>query len=142
MKRIIAAFSLLLLVGAGCSSAPMPTPSSPPPHVTPPSDDDQVGTSSDEAPAEDRTYSGVVTFVDLHQMMVDGPGIVMIRTDAGAEAKILVPARIGLCKAKDSVADVSELKAGQTVEARGSLGEDGAIIPCESEAHYLRVTKK
>src|SRR5688572_1414454 len=105
--------------------------------------DGRIGTPSDEEPGEDRTYAGIVTSIDLEHIAVDGPAAIVIRTAAGAEEKILVPSfGLGLCKAKASIADVYELKVGDTVEARGSVGEDGAIIPCQSEAHYLRVIKK
>ncbi len=106
-------------------------------------DNARIGDVSDEQPSEDRTYAGIITSIDLNQIPVDGPAVVVIRTTAGAEAKILVPSfGLGLCKAKASIADVYTLKIGDTIEARGSLGVEGAIVPCQSEAHYLRVIKK
>ncbi|MFA5853956.1 MAG: META domain-containing protein [Patescibacteria group bacterium] len=108
------------------------------------SEDPRVGTPADEeTAAEDRVVSGTVVSIDTDQVPVDGPAVVNLRTSSGAMAKILVPSfGLGLCKAKASIADVYTLKAGDRVEANGSLGVDGAIIPCQSEAHYLRVTTK
>ncbi len=106
-------------------------------------DNARIGDDSNDNPSEDRTYAGVVTSVDLEKVAVDGPAVVILRTAAGTEAKILVPSfGLGLCKAKASIADVYELKVGDAVEARGSVGAESAIVPCQSEAHYLRVTSK
>jgi hypothetical protein len=47
---------------------------------------------------------------------------------------------INLCAASSSIADVYSLKTGDAVGARGKVGENGQIIPCESPAHYLHLS--
>lgn len=95
----------------------------------------------EDVPFDDRAYAGVITAIDLEQMMVDGPARIVIRTDADAEAVILVPSMgLPLCAAREALADVYALKVGQRVEARGSVGaEADSIVPCQSAEHYLRV---
>jgi uncharacterized OB-fold protein len=48
---------------------------------------------------------------------------------------------IMLCDARDSIVNISDLEVGMTVEARGavSANDGGAITPCESTEHYLRI---
>jgi hypothetical protein len=89
------------------------------------------------------SYSGKVITVDMTQVAVDGPAVVTLRTSAGNDVKINVPSfGILLCKAHASILGASTLKVGDAVEVRGTVGEDGTIVPCQSEDHYLRVMKK
>ncbi len=108
------------------------------------SENARVGTPNDGEPAsQDRAISGTVVSINTDQVPVDGPAIVTIRVSGGVMEKILVPSfGLGLCKAKSSIADVYTLKAGDAVEANGSVGTDGAIVPCQSQAHYLRIVKR
>jgi len=130
MKRIAAMLSVVLLMGAGCPLFP-----------TTPSDDSRVEDGSEnEANASERTSSGTVVSVNLDAIAADGPAVVTIRTEAGAEEQIQVPSfGLMLCAASESIADVYALQSGDRVEVRGSVSEDGAIVPCESSEHYLRV---
>lgn len=97
---------------------------------------------AEEAETRDVTTSGTVTSVNLEGVMVDGPAVVSIRTEAGALQTIHVPSfGLMLCAAQKSIADVYALREGDRVEVRGSASAEGAIVPCESTSHYLRVTK-
>lgn len=89
----------------------------------------------------DVTVRGVVSAVDREQMMVDGPGLITVVTDADAQHVIAVPSMgRNLCAAGDRVTDAYEIEPGDLVEVRGTIGVDMMIIPCEKSGHYLRVT--
>lgn len=93
------------------------------------------GQASDEASVEGR-----VTLVDLEGMAVDGPGKITVATADGSVKVIAIPSMgINLCAAKDDIASVSEVTAGDTVSARGAIGPDGEIVPCEKSTHYFRI---
>ncbi len=131
MKPIVATLILVLLTGAGCSALP----SSDEARVR---SDAEVDGSVDAS--SDRAASGTVTSVNLDAIAADGPAVVAIRTEAGTPETINVPSfGINLCAASASIADVYALRSGDRVEVNGSVSEDGAIVPCESSAHYLRV---
>lgn len=83
---------------------------------------------------------GTVTAIDLEPMTYDGPGRIVITTTEGKNLTIEVPARINLCAAKDSIADVSQIAIDDTIEVTGDLTEEGVVVPCQSMEHYLRVT--
>lgn len=130
MRPIAAILLSLVFTGAGCAWFP--------------SDDARVGggtsVDSDAEVSSDRATSGTVTSVNLDAIALDGPAVVVIRTEAGTTEEINVPSfGINLCAASASIADVYALKSGDRVEVNGSVSEDGAIVPCESSAHYLRV---
>lgn len=105
--------------------------------------DERVGElGEDEQATESKTVSGTVTSVDLEGMAVDGPGLINISTNEGGEAVIAVPSMgILLCAAKDNIADISTIKTGNKIEARGSVGPEGQIVPCESAEHFVRVAQ-
>ena len=96
--------------------------------------------SGEQAASEDRVASGTVVSVDAEQAMVDGPVLVTILNETEGIAVIAVPS-MGLptCAARDNMADAFALMAGDYIEVRGSIGEEGMIIPCMSTEHYLRV---
>lgn len=106
-------------------------------------EEDEDGEDGDkDEDGEDRSANGSVTSVNLDAIAYDGPAVVKIRTEAGAEVTIHVPSfGIALCEAKANIADVYSMKAGERVEVRGEVSEEGAIVPCRSEDHYLRVQK-
>lgn len=84
--------------------------------------------------------TGTVTEVDTTQAAVDGPVIILMTTSTGEEKAILVPTMgLPLCAGSASIADAFAITAGQTVSVYGDVNEDGAIVPCESAEHYLRV---
>lgn len=134
MRSIVAALALVLLTGAGCSTLP----SSDEARVR---GDAEVGGSVDAS--YDRAASGTVTSVNLDAIALDGPAVVRILTEAGTEEEIQVPSfGINLCAASKSIADVYAMRTGDRVEVNGAVSADGAIVPCESEAHYLRVVSE
>lgn len=84
---------------------------------------------------------GTVVSVDLSGIALDGPAVVTIVTAEDTQEAINVPSfGLMLCAAKDNIADVYALKAGDEVEVNGERGEDGSIVPCTDEDHFLRVT--
>ncbi len=87
----------------------------------------------------DGAIEGVVVSVNTEGAMVDGPYIVVIRTDAGVEETINVPSMgINLCLAKNSIKNPTEISSGMRVAVSGMRVEGGAIVPCESANHFLR----
>lgn len=83
--------------------------------------------------------SGIVTNVNLEQAMVDGPYIILVQSDDGAEEAIHVPSMgLPLCAAREDIMSPSEISVGDRIEVRGTLTAEGAIVPCESPDHYLR----
>jgi hypothetical protein len=132
MKRVALLLLPLMLMGAGCSLMSQDSVDSTNRVAAP-------GTEEDVA-VESRTTSGAVTEVSLDGMAADGPGIIKIRTAAGAEDVINVPSfGLALCAAKDNIADVYSIEVGDEVEVRGAVIEEGVIVPCTSADHYLRV---
>lgn len=81
---------------------------------------------------------GHVTAIDLEPMTYDGPGRIII-TSEGKNVTIEVPARMNLCAAKDTIADVSQIEVFDTIEVSGDVTAEGVLIPCASMEHYLRV---
>jgi hypothetical protein len=82
---------------------------------------------------------GKIVNIDLEQAMVDGPYVVVVEDEDGADQVIHIPSMgIQLCAARDSIASPSELSLGQEVEAAGLLTPDGILVPCDSTDHYLR----
>ncbi len=103
---------------------------------------ERSGTAA-EPEGEQSTASGTVSSVDLEHIAVDGPAVIEVKTTAGTTVKVIVPSfGLGMCEAKEHIADVFALKVGDSVEVRGSVTEEGAIMPCESSEHYLRVVAK
>ncbi len=138
MKRFVISMAMLLLVGAGCAAPNPATPTAPSGEMP-----GTAGNGSTAPNGTDLTYSGKVVSVNLDQIAADGPAVVTLQTSTGVSVQIHVPSfGINLCKARTSIADVSTLKVGDAVEVHGAAGADGAIVPCDSEAHYLRVVKK
>lgn len=129
----------LVVAGAGClSQAPAETAE--------PGAADRRGIAVGEPnpntpePGPTRSVEGEALRVDLEQIALDGPAVVTIVQADGAKIDIRVPSfGLGLCAARDAIADVYAIKAGDRIEARGEASEDGAIVPCQAEDHYLRV---
>jgi heat shock protein HslJ len=85
--------------------------------------------------------SGTVLAVDTDQAALDGPVILTLEGDGGEMTTIAVPSMgLLLCPAYEAnnIGDVYLMKAGDRIEVRGVVGEDGSVIPCESADHYLR----
>lgn len=119
MKRLLIVLSVLVLTGAGCSVM-------------------ESGDSSVDANA-DVSAKGTITAVNLDQIAFDGPAVITIETAPGIQEEIQVPSfGINLCAGGANITDVYALKVGDQIEVRGAMSE-GAIVPCESTDHYLRV---
>lgn len=85
---------------------------------------------------------GTVVSVDLSGIALDGPAIVTLDT-ADGRREIHVPSfGLTLCAAKDNIADVYAIQAGDQVAVRGEREADGAIVPCADEEHFLRVVSE
>lgn len=100
-------------------------------------------TNDENGETNDRAVKGTVVTVNTDQVPVDGPALVTIRVEDGTQAVIAVPSMgINFCAAQANLADVYSIKSGDRVEARGQVGVDSMIIPCQSAAHYLRVVSQ
>ena len=125
---------LLLLVAlllAACAPSAPPEPSAaPPPSAEAPLPEPPPETD------DERAVEGAVTAVDFDPMSYDGDGIVTLRTDAGAEVVVRLPARYGLCDA--AFDDWAGLAVGDRIAVRGAVEAEGAVRPCASAAHYFR----
>ena len=108
----IALFALLL---AGCTTAEPLSPSDP--------------------ASGDRFVQGRVTAVDLDPMAYDGNGQITLVTDGGEAVLVQIPARTNLCEA--DLRAYGDVQVGDRLSVRGAPG-GGGIVPCASEAHYLR----
>ncbi|MEX0673064.1 MAG: hypothetical protein WDZ82_00320 [Candidatus Paceibacterota bacterium] len=101
----------------------------------------------DETPSEnveDTEAAGTIVSVDTDQVAADGPAFVTVLQEDETEVVVAVPSMgINLCPAQENIADVFELEAGDEVEVRGRVdsGFEGAIVPCESADHYLRIVE-
>lgn len=88
-----------------------------------------------------REVKGTVVSVNTDAVALDGPSLITIKDESGADVVVAVPSMgINLCLAKDAIADVYTIKAGDVAEARGTVDEEGRIVPCESSDHYLKIT--
>lgn len=103
-------------------------------------EESRMGSGQTPVSADEQEVRGTVTAVDTEKAMVDGPVLITIEKEEGGTALIAIPS-MGLptCAARENIADAFAIKAGELVEARGEVGEQGMIIPCSSSAHYLRV---
>mgnify|MGYP006199623477 CR=1 FL=1 len=86
----------------------------------------------------EQTYvlSGSIVSVDTTPWTYDGSAVVKIAS-ANGQVDVHLPARWNLCKAPPPD-DVQSLKAGDRVQATGTVTEDGALVVCESADHVLR----
>jgi hypothetical protein len=95
---------------------------------------------ADDEPVETAMVEGIVTNIDLEQMMVDGPALIRVDVQGGGTRVIAIPSMgIQMCNAKDAIASVSEIKVGDYVAVRGDVGPEGQIVPCQSHEHYLKI---
>lgn len=108
-----------LLLGA-CATTPTATP------------------SATLAAGQQATVDGTIVSVDTTPWTYDGSAIVKIAADNG-QVDVHLPARWNLCKAPPPD-DVQSLKAGDRVQATGTVTDEGALVVCESAAHGLRRT--
>lgn len=88
----------------------------------------------------DNEVEGVIMSINTEQIAFDGPALITVRAEDGSERVIAIRSMgINLCMARPNMADVSTLRVGNKIEARGYAEADGIVVPCESADHYLRV---
>ena len=93
-------------------------------------------TSTTLAAGQQATVDGSIVSVDTTPWTYDGSAVVRI-AGANGEVEVHLPARWNLCKAPPPE-DVQALKAGDRVQATGTVSEDGALVVCERAEHGLR----
>jgi hypothetical protein len=113
----LAALSIAALLGA-CTTTPA------------------TNTSATLAAGQQATVDGTIVSVDTTPWTYDGSAIVKIASENG-QVDVHLPARWNLCKAPPPD-DVQALKAGDRVQATGTVTEDGALVVCERAEHGLR----
>lgn len=112
--------SAALLLGACTTTAPTATP------------------SATLAAGQQATVDGTIVSVDTTPWTYDGSAVVKIASTNG-QVDVHLPARWNLCKAPPPD-DVQSLKAGDRVQATGTVTDDGALVVCEHAEHGLRKT--
>lgn len=95
-------------------------------------------TPAHDAPAagQQATVTGRIVSVDTTPWTYDGSAVVKVSTTDGT-IDVHLPARWNLCKAPPPD-DVQSIKAGDRVQATGTVGEDGSLVVCERPEHGLR----
>jgi hypothetical protein len=146
MKNAIVIVGVLVIVGALIYAFTMMnserevTTQVPPTENVGNGDEANNGSDNGAVPAGEIEVRGTVVSVNTDQVPVDGPALVNLRLEDGTQAVVAIRSMgINLCPAQANIADVYKIKAGDRVEARGQIGVEGMILPCESPAHYLRV---
>ena len=109
--------SAALLLGACTTTAPTATP------------------SATLAAGQQATVDGTIVSVDTTPWTYDGSAVVKIASTNG-QVDVHLPARWNLCKAPPPD-DVQSLKAGDRVQATGTVTDDGALVVCEQAEHGL-----
>jgi heat shock protein HslJ len=85
--------------------------------------------------------SGKILAVDTTGVAADGPVLITLEDSNKKVHTIAVPSMgLPLCPAykSNNIGDAFLMKAGDMIEVRGMVGEDGSIVPCESADHFLR----
>ncbi|NCT72120.1 MAG: hypothetical protein GXC75_14350 [Xanthomonadaceae bacterium] len=90
------------------------------------------------AAGQQATVDGTIVSVDTTPWTYDGSAIIRIAA-ANGQVDVHLPARWNLCKAPPPD-DVQSLKAGDRVQATGTVTDDGALVVCEGAQHGLRRT--
>lgn len=95
---------------------------------------------AETATGEDRALAGPIMEIDSRGIAADGPYLITILTSSNEEATIAIPSMgLPLCAAQGTIADPVSISVGETIEVRGTVEEDGTIVPCESPDHYFRL---
>lgn len=98
---------------------------------------------ADFKPGDTVAVSGSILAVDLEKVALDGPVLITLSTAESNLKTIEVPSMgILLCPASPNIADVFALKTGEIIEVNGEVLENGSIVPCQSEDHYLRLVQE
>jgi len=95
-----------------------------------------TSTGATLAAGQQATVDGTIVSVDTTPWTYDGSAIVKIAA-ANGQVDVHLPGRWNLCKAPPPD-DVQSLKAGDRVQATGTVTEDGALVVCERAEHGLR----
>ena len=90
------------------------------------------------AAGQQATVTGTLVSVDTTPWTYDGSAVVKIAATNG-QVDVHLPARWNLCKAPPPD-EVQSLKAGDRVQATGTVTDDGALVVCERAEHGLRKT--
>ncbi|MBD9471105.1 hypothetical protein [Pseudoxanthomonas sp. PXM01] len=90
------------------------------------------------AAGQQATVNGTVVSVDTTPWTYDGSAIIKIAA-ANGQVDVHLPARWNLCKAPPPD-EVQSLKAGDRVQATGTVTDDGGLVVCEQADHGLRRT--
>ena len=80
-------------------------------------------------------FDGRVVSVDTTPWAYDGNAVVVVRSDAGRDVRVQLPARWHLCKAPS--ADAQALAAGDRVHVVASANEADSVTVCERAEHRL-----
>lgn len=131
MNKILIALVILVLAGGALYYV----------FLRPTSDENTIPLpESNVAGSGDAEVAGPITAIDASGVAADGPYLVTIMTADNELVTIALPSMgILLCPAKNSITSVNDVSVGQTIEAKGSLNEEGQIVPCEKLDHYFRV---
>ena len=82
------------------------------------------------------TITGDVVAVDTDPWAYDGNAVITVATATAGTVKVQLPARRNLCKAQP-LDDVQALKAGDRVEAVGTVTAADEMVVCEQPQHRL-----
>ncbi len=83
------------------------------------------------------SIEGEVVSVDLAPWTYDGNAVVTVSSEESGTLQVQLPARWNLCKAAPPE-DVQTLKAGDRVQAIGTVSAPGELVVCEQAQHRLR----
>jgi hypothetical protein len=116
---VLAATACLGLAGIGCAATladPVPTDAAP-----------AMGTQA--------TVDGTIASIDTQPWTYDGNAVVMLRTAAGRQVSVQLPARWNLCKA--APVDVASLNVGRRARVVGTVAAENVLVVCERAGHRL-----
>lgn len=85
---------------------------------------------------QEATIAGRVVAVDTSPWAYDGNAVVQVATDAHGIVQVHLPARWNLCAAPP--VDVEALDVGDDVRASGTAGNEGELVVCARDTHFLR----
>ncbi|NCN11994.1 hypothetical protein GW937_01595 [Candidatus Kaiserbacteria bacterium] len=84
---------------------------------------------------------GFATNVDVSGAAFDEPVLITFETDGDSLHTIAVPTiELPLCAAYGKIADVNDILIGDRLSVRGMTDEDGRLVPCDSDLHFLTIS--
>lgn len=86
---------------------------------------------------EQASIEGRIASVDTAPWAYDGNAVVMVSTTTHGTVSVQLPARWNLCKAKPPE-DLPSFKAGERVQAVGTVTAPGEMVVCEQATHRLQ----